>query len=374
MKLFNNKQDEGIVTHIVDRELSSYIQEKHLEHVQKHRKTSQKLSVIKFSELPTTAKISDYISGLTLDYQELVNYCNTRLNGKLHEARGSNEAQNMQDVMEQLQEDIDKKQDEINIVRANFDDQGKCHRAPVRTWQKVLWVLYFLAGFELLSNLEVYGLLGGGILASASIAIISGFIVFYWAHITAKYLHKFKLILWWKQVGFFTLMSIPILVVFSLFSQMRMEYIQMLNPDLETVFSSNSIVLLLTNYLAYCIATYLVFEYRPPEQVRNAYKKYCMDVKEIERLEKEKRAFVEENNALEPRLRQKLLEYKNILLLGQQTENDIQTKLENCFHEFKSELFLLTNGRCNPLFSGKLAKDLPPLQFNYQNIDAQLQS
>ncbi|WP_430410254.1 hypothetical protein [Kordia sp.] len=367
MKLFNKKTDNSAkITTIVDRELSEYIDTKEIEYHNKYQKHAQKLSVLKFNELPKTARITDYITGLVMDFQKLVDYTDQRLNGVLHQAKGKSDTADMEAEAEELDRKVDETQNELNILNAKFDADAKKHKSTIRRWHRVLWILYFLAGFELLANMEIYNMLGGGILASISIAIISGIVVFWWAHLTAKLIHRFGDSNWRKQLGIFSLMSIPIFVIFYLFSAMRVMYLLALSPEMQDVYSSNPIVPTLINFFAYLIATYLVFEYRPNVAVKNAYSKYCDDLKSIEEAQQKRDTYLTEKNSLEPKLRQKLLDYHNLQLLGQQIEQDISTRMLACFHEFKSELHLLSNGKCANLFSTD-AEDVPALKLNYQN-------
>lgn len=375
MKLFKKRaKNELLVTRYIDADLSEHIEKMDSLFVAKHLKTAQQLSVLKFDQIPEKASIKDYIQGLVLDYQKLVDYCNNRLNGKLQEARQVSEIADMKATASDITRQINETEDALAIVKAKFDDKAKQHKATIKKWQWVLIVLYFLAGFELVANMGAYSLLGGGMLASASVAIISGIVVFYWAHITPNMVLRFGGNNWKKQAFIFTLMAIPIGIIFYFFSAMRIDYLLKINPDMKGVFSGNPLVPTMVNFFAYLIATYLVFEFRPTETVRNLYKKYTDDLKEIELLTAKRSDLIATGNLLEPELRKRLLDYKNILLLGQQTEQDIETRMFACFHEFKTELFIRTNGKCTSLFTNDITKDLAPLKLNYQDINHKIET
>ncbi|WP_160130618.1 hypothetical protein [Kordia antarctica] len=352
----------------MDRELSKHIEEKEIQYVNKYLKYAQKLSVQKFNELPPTARISNYITGLVLDFQKLVDYTDQRLNGSLHQAKGGSDIANMKAEALELDRKIDETQDALNILNARFDSEAKQYKSTIKRWKMVLWILYFLAGFEILANMEIYNMLGGGIVASISIAVISGIVVFYWAHLSNKCIRQFGKGNLKKQSLAGCLMAIPIFVIFYLFSSMRVDYLLALFPNMERIYSGSPIVPTLINFFAYLIATYLVYEYRPSVAVKNAYGKYQADVKSIENLEQKRYAYIAEKNTLEPKLRLRLLDYHNLLLLGKQKEQDITTRMLACFHEFKSELHLLSNGKCAFLFSTD-EEDLPPLKLNYQTMN-----
>lgn len=369
MKRLHKKTDSSsTITAIVDRDLSKHIDEKEIEYVDKYQKYAQKLSVLKFNELKPSACIKDYITGLVLDFQKLVDYTDQRLNGSLHQAKGGSDIADMKAEAEELDRKINESQDQLNILNARFDTDAQKYKPSIKRWKMILWILYFLAGFELVANMEIYSMLGGSIFASASIAIISGIVVFWWAHLSAKFIHRFGNNQWRKQLAVSLILSLPIFLIFYLFSSMRIDYLLALSPEMKGVYSVNPIVPTLINSFAYLIATYLVFEYRPDVTITNAYKQYCNDAKDIKALTLKRDHYIEIKNELEPKLRLRLLDYHNLLLLGKQMEQDISTRMLACFHEFKSELHLLTNGRCAVLFSND-SNDLPPLKLNYQNIN-----
>ncbi len=375
MKLFKKRpENELIVTRYIDTDLSDHIEKMDTQLIVKHLKTAQQLSVLKFGQISEKASIKDYIQGLVLDYQKLVDYCNNRLNGKLQQAREVSEIADMKAQAKDIARQIDETEDTLAVIKAKFDDSAKAYKATLKKWQWVLIVLYFLAGFELVANMGAYSLLGGNILASASIAIISGIVVFYWAHITPKMVLRFGGNNWKKQTLIFIIMALPIGVIFYFFSAMRIDYLLALNPDMKGVFSGNPLVPTMVNFFAYLIATYLVFEFRPTEATRNLYKKYTDDLKEIELLTAKRSDLIATGNLLEPELRKRLLDYKNILLLGQQTEQDIETRMFGCFHSFKTELFIRTNGKCASLFTNDITKDLAPLKLNYQDINHKIKT
>ena len=81
---------------------------------------------------------------------------------------------------------------------------------------------------------------------------------------------------------------------------------------------------------------------------------------------------MEKRKNIAPELGEKLTDHYNIVLLGQQLENEIQTRMEACFENFKMELFMKSNGACSNLFTGDIKKDLPKLKLNYQNINQTL--
>jgi len=366
MKLFKKSKSENTVTNIVDRELSTIIAEQDILLIQKHQQSAQKLSALRFSEIPKTSTIAEFTSTITLDYQKIADTIDNRLNGELQSVKGETDITDMKASYKEVSRKIEETEDTLAVVNAKFDPKGKEHKSAIVAWSRVLLVLYFLGGFELLANLEIYSILGGGILSAAAIAIISGIIVFYWAHITPSIVARFGGNNWKRQVLVFSLMALPIFAIFYLFSMMRVTYLNALNPEMEKVFLSSPLVPTLVNFFAYLVATYLVHEFRPSKQVKKAYKKYKDDLQELKGLQHKREVLITEQQQLEPNLRQRLIDYKNIQLLGKQLEQEVQTRMYSCFHEFKAELYLKTNGKCARLFTQTDA-DLRPLKLNYQH-------
>ena len=372
MKFFKKKADNSApITTIVDRELNTYICEKEIEYVDKYLKYAQKLSVIKFNELDPTSRIKDYIKGLVLDFQKLVDYADQRLNGSVLLTKGIANINATNRDIQQLNQKIDESQDEINILKARLDSDAKKHKPKIKRWATLLWLPYSLTGFELLANIEIYNMLGGSIFSSISIAFISGIVVFWWAHLSGKFIHRFGNQNWRRQLLVSCILSLPIFIIFYLFSSMRIDYLMALSPDMQEVYTSSPLVPTLINGFAYLITTYLVFEYRPTTSIKNAYKRYCNDLQLINVLEKERDRNIQQKKNKEDDLSQKLSDYSNVFLLGKQIEQDISTRMLACFHEFKSELHLLTNGACSVLFSSD-SEDVPPLKFNYQDANEQI--
>jgi len=135
------------------------------------------------------------------------------------------------------------------------------------------------------------------------------------------------------------------------------------------VFVSNPIIPTLINFFGYLIACYLVFTYRPSKTELDAYKKYKKDSKRITELTQQREELIAEQKAQTPALQQKLTEHYNFLLLAQQLEEDVVTCYQGCFQEFRTELYLRTNSKCDPLFTGDISEDLPVLERKYATID-----
>ena len=192
--------------------------------------------------------------------------------------------------------------------------------------------------------------------------------MFWWGHITPKYVIQFGNNNIKRQLLIFSLFATPVFVLFYLFSQMRIDSLLISNPEMASIFVSSPIIPTLINFFGYLIACYLVFTYKPSKEEINIYKKNKSDANEIYKHNQEREHLIEQRNNQIPELQKKLSEHYNFLLLAQQLEADVKNRYEGCFEEFKGELYLRTNSKCATLFSGN-NHDLPPLELNYQNID-----
>ena len=66
MKNFPKKQEQGVFTRIVDKELEAHIVKMDAQYLQEHKTTAQKLSVLDFKSMHKNNKISDFIGLLLL--------------------------------------------------------------------------------------------------------------------------------------------------------------------------------------------------------------------------------------------------------------------------------------------------------------------
>jgi len=368
MSFFKKKKNEHH-TRLIHKELSDTIQQKDTSLITKHLKTAQKIAAMDFKKLKINSKIRDFLGAMKSDYQKLIDKIDQTLAGALNIFQSEHDINNAKDTIADFNRQIKDTDDQLAFLNGKIDQAPEKVIVKVRNWtgQKV-WVLYFLAGFELIANFGVYFLLGGGMLSAISISLISAFVIFWWAHITPKYVTKFGGNSIQRQLLVFTVFATPIFLLFYRFSRMRTDSLVLANPEMADVFVSSPIVPTLINFFGYLIACYLVYNFLPSKEEINAYKKHKLDTKAITDLTEKREQLIQGKNAELPALQQKLKEHYNFLVLAQQLEQEVSTCYEGCFEEFKSELYLRTNSECDMLFTEN-NDDLPKLELKYQTID-----
>ena len=354
---------------LINNELVDYIEKTDNVLVNKHQKTAQRIAVMDFKNFTKQANIKDFLGSMKSDYQRLLNRIDQTLAGALSEFLSLQDIQNSKEVIIDLNRKIKEVEGTLAILKAKIDESSEKLTSKVKDWlhQKV-WILYFLACFELIANFSVYQLLGGGMISAISISLISAIAVFWWGHITPKYVIQFGNNNIKRQLLIFSLFATPIFVLFYLFSQMRIDSLLISNPEMASIFVSSPIIPTLINFFGYLIACYLVFTYKPSKEEINIYKKNKSDANEIYKHNQERETIIQKRNNQIPELQKKLTDHYNFLLLAQQLEIDVKNRYEGCFEEFKGELFLRTNSKCAVLFSNN-ENDLPQLELNYQTID-----
>lgn len=369
MKHLFTKNTEPKHYRLINTELINFIETNDVVLVNKHQKTAQRVASMDFKNFTKESKIKDFLGTMKSDYQRLIVKIDQTLAGALSEFKSSQDIQNAKEVIADLSRKIKEIENTLVILKGKVDESSEKLTSKVENWiyQKV-WILYFLAGFELIANYSVYQLLGGGVVAAVSISLISAIAIFWWGHLTPKYVVKYGMSNPKKQLLLFILFATPVIVLFYLFSQMRIDSLLISNPNMASVFVSSPLTPTLINFFGYLIACYLVHNYRPSKEEINAYKKNRREAKEISKLNTEREQLIEKRNNQIPELQKKLTEHYNFLLLAQQLEIDVKNRYEGCFEEFKGELYLRTNSKCAVLFSGN-QYDLPSLELNYQSID-----
>jgi len=369
MKLFK-KKDAPTRTQLAHKELSEDIKKTDASLVIKHKKTAQQIASMDFSKLKKGTKIRDLIGSMKSDYKRLIDKIDQALAGALSIFQSRKDIENAKSAIEEYDRKISETDDQLALHKGKIDEASDALVSKCKGWLNgKLWVLYFLAGIELISNYSVYQLLGGSAISAIAISIISCFIIFWWAHITPKYVIQLGRDNPRRQLLIFLLFATPIFVLFYLFSQLRIQSLILANPEMADVFVSNPIIPTLINFFGYLIACYLVFTYRPSKTELDAYKKYKKDSKRITELTQQREELIAEQKAQTPALQQKLTEHYNFLLLAQQLEEDVVTCYQGCFQEFRTELYLRTNSKCDPLFTGDISEDLPVLERKYATID-----
>lgn len=369
MKLL--KKSSEPITVLIDAELSKYITEKNIEYRQKHLHTATKLSVLDFKAMPESTRIGSFIGSLVTDYQHLVDHVNTRLSGDIQKLKGQSHISDTEDELSDIQRQVTELDNRLAPLKGKFDDRGKRFKTVVRRWNWLFQpVLIFISSMELIANFDALSTLGGSKISSLGIAILTGISIYWYAHFTPEKIKRYAKDNIKKQVLLFLIFLIPIVAIFYIFSSMRMQYMQALHPELEGAFNGNPMVFTIINAFAYTISCWIIWAYKPNRDVILEYKRYQSDLREMSILEKEKEMLLQRQALLQPNLRGKLTDRFHVLLLGRQKEDEILTCMRGCFEEFKMELFLKTNGACAMLFSGHIENDLPPLKFNYQDINA----
>ena len=367
-RIFSKKKKDGTRTILAHQELSKEIQTTDAVLLIKHKKTAQQLANLDFKNIAKGTRIKSFLGSLKSDYQKLVDKIDKTLAGKLSVFQSIKDIDEAKKIIKDLNRKILEVVDKLVLLKGKLDEASQKLKAKVKTWthQKV-WILYFLAVFELVANFGVYQLLGGSAISAIAISILSAFVVFWWGHITPKYVVKFGGNNLKKQLLLFVLFASPIFLLFYMFSSMRIQSLLIANPEMADVFVSSPIIPTLINFFGYLISCYLVYNFRPSKQEMDLYKKYLLDTKEIEELEKEREILIQQKNNEVTTLQNKLTEHYNFLVLAGQLETEVNTHYKGNFEEFKAELYLRTNSKCDVLFTSK--DDLPPLELQYQNID-----
>ncbi len=369
MKFFK-KSDPAHRTQIVHTELSTDIKKTDATLITKHKKTAQQIAAMDFSKLKKGTKIRDFIGSMKSDYKRLIDKIDQALAGALSVFQSKKDIDNAKAVIEDYDRKITETDDKLALYKGKIEEAFEEIVSRCKGWLGAkVWALYFLAGVELVSNYTVYQLLGGSALSAIAISVISAFIIFWWGHITPKYVVQLGRDNPKRQLLVFLLFATPIFVLFYLFSKLRIQSLIIANPEMADVFVSSPMVPTMINFFGYLIACYLVFVYRPSKAELDAYKKYKNDTKRIKQFTAQRETLIKERNAQIPELQKKLTEHYNFLLLAQQLEEDVVTCYQGCFQEFRTELYLRTNSKCDPLFTGDITKDLPILERKYEHID-----
>ena len=191
MKNLLNKQEQGVFTRIVDKELEEHIIKMDSQFLQTHKATAQKLSVLDFKSMHKNNKISDFIGGITKDYQKLIDFCHTKLNRDIHTHKKEMHIADKDENKTDIDRKVKTIEDTLNPLKGNFSTTGKEYEPIVKKYQKILWVLYFIAAIELIANFEIFSTLGGGIISSVGIAILTAICIFWYAHFTPKMVVKY---------------------------------------------------------------------------------------------------------------------------------------------------------------------------------------
>lgn len=371
--LFNtlfSKQSSNKYSRLVHKDLSKEIQTTCIELIKKHQKTAQRVSTTDFTSLKKGTSIQDLLGSMRPDFQKLIDKIDQVLAGALSVFQSATEISNAKAAANEFSRKIREVSDALSVLRGKLNEESEKLAAKVSRWnRRIVWVLYFLAGFELIANYGVYQLLGGGILSALAISTLSALVIFWWGHLTPKYVLQFGGSNYKRQLLVFLLLATPIFVMFFLFSQIRISALLLANPSMKNVLVSSPIVPTLINFCGYLIACYLVYTYRPTKKELEDYKKYRLDLLEIQKLSDNREQLINQRSTLVPELKEKLTNHYNFLVLAGQLEREVQTNYHGCFLEFKSELYLRTTSKCDMLFSGELHQDLPPLDLKYQNIN-----
>lgn len=371
MKIFRKTQKPKTRTRLINEELSETIKSTDSLLIAKHLKQAQKLAQMDFSKLKESTNIKSFLGGMKSDYQKLIDKVDQTLAGPLSEFQSTQDIEEAKTNLADLKRKLNEIENKLSYFKAKFDENAEELKAKVKGWlHGKLILLYVIAGFEVIANYGIYFLLGGGFLSAIAISFISALILFWWAHLTPKYVRKFGGKSHRKQLLVFSLLALPILGLSYGFSSLRITSLIAENPEMADVFISSPLVPTLINFFGYLVACYIVFTYKPTKKEIDTYKKHKQESKAISDLESQRADVLEQINNLRPELQQKLRDHYNFLLLGQQMEDEVQTLYEGCYEELKSDLYLRTNSDCDPIFNGK-DKDLPPLKLRYQTINPQ---
>lgn len=365
----HRKSGHAPFTLMVDKELKAHIEKADGELIHKHKtQTSQKLSVLEFHQLPSSARISDFIGELVMDYQKLIDYTNAKIAGEVQRLKSQSHVADNKDSEKQIERERNKLLSAVNPLIGSYDDSAKKYRPAIVKWRWMILLLVGISIAELLTNIEIISTLGGGFATNLGIGVLTSVCVYWWAHISPTKVRQWGGDTIRRQVFIFLLLLIPVVTVFTVFALLRIQYLQILDPG-GANFSTSPLPFIFINTFAYLISFWIVWMYRPAKQVIEHYRKYRRDTKQIATLNGELESLQQKQDALPGQLREQLTDRYGILLLGKNTEDEIESRMKSCYEQFKAELYLKTNGRCAALFTGKLSKDLPKLHRNYQDIN-----
>jgi|GEM_PF-3113600 len=370
----HKKSSSAPFTIMVDKELETHIEKTDRELVHKHKtKTSQKLSVLEFDKLPASARISDFIGELVMDYQKLIDHTNGKIAGEVQRLKSQSHIAENKDSDKQLSRKRKKLLSVLNPLIGSYDDSAKKYRPAIIKWQWMIVLLVGISFAELLTNIEIIATLGGGFATNLGIGLLTSICVYWWAHISPTKVRQWGGDNTKRQVLVFLLLLLPVVAVFTVLALLRIQYLQILDPN-GTSFNTSPLPFIFINTFAYLISFWIVWMYRPAKQILESYRKYRRDTKRINTLNNALESLQQKQDALPGALREQLTDRYAILLLGKNTEDEIESRMKSCYEQFKAELYLKTNGRCAPLFTGKLPKDLPQLHRNYKDISAEFEN
>ena len=360
-------------TRIVDKDLLRQVEETDLSLVKKHTTvTVKRLAAMDFKSLPATAKVADFIGGLRSDYQQLVDYTNSKINGISQRVKGQSHISESSELEETVESQLEAKEQELKYANATLNESAKASVPAVLRW---LWImipmLVLITGAEIFVSVEVFSVIGGNFFTNVSLACLTGICTYWYAHFAPD-----KVRIWGKnklkrQLIAFLLLLIPIATLYVVLAGVRLHYMEaMLDDELKEVFALSPYFFVIINLFAYLIAFWIVWSYKPTSAVILGYKKYKRDLKAIRKISKEKKVLEAQKMAIPVDLREKLLDRLGIIQLRSTTEDQIVSHYEACYEAFKMELYLRTNGACAKLFTGDIKQDLPPLKMlNYQNVE-----
>jgi len=369
MKTLFKTQKPKTRTRLINEELSETIKSTDSLLIAKHLKQAQKLAQMDFSKLKEKTSIKSFLGGMKSDYQKLVDKIDQTLAGPLSEFQSNQDIEEAKIKLVEINDKIKEIETKLSYFKAKLNEDFDKLKARVEGWlNRKLIILYIISGLEVVGNYSIFFLFGGGLFSALAISIISAVVLFWWAHVTPRYVKKLGGESNWKQVLLFLVFSLPVLVLVYFLADVRVLSLIAENPEMENVYVTNPILLILINFLGYLVSCFIVYLYKPNKNDIESFKKHKSDTKIILNFENQREALIERRSALRPELQQRLRDHYNFLLLGNQLENEVVTSYEGCYDEFKYELYLRTNSDCDPLFKGK-EEDLPPLRLRYQNID-----
>lgn len=370
MRPFQKNRIDNDLSQIVDTDLSTFIEKKATEYTAKHIQTAQKLATLDFKGMPKTTSIKDFLGAKRADFQFLVDHIEKSCNGGLQKVKGQSHISKASEDDLDINRKIESLDLKLTPLKGKLDESGKKLKPEVRNWFYVfIPLLIFIGGIELIGNFDVFSSLGGSMISSIGIAVLTLACTFWYAHFIPDKIRRYVPNSAKKQVILFTLSIIPIAVVYYYFSSQRIAFLLAMNPDLEGVISSSPWVFTVINCFAYVISCWIIWAYKPSKETILAYKKYRNDTSEIKKLEIEREQLCQQKTELPSNLRGKLTKHYNVLILGKQFEQEVVTRYHRCFEEMKMELYMRTNGACAPLFTGNINQDLPPLQLNFSDKD-----
>lgn len=352
-------------TRITDDKLSAYIKEQDDLIRAKHiKETAQKIGAVENDVVVKKKTLLPMLGIMAPDYNALIDVVDQKYQGEMEREHAKNDLETKALEDREFKEKHDALHKELTSKKAKLNEGAEKFGPEIRAWYPKLWILYIIAGSEVLLNFQAFSMLGGSILTSIGAAVLSAVLIFWYSHLVPDLIEKYAGDNGRKQIFLFLLSLIPIAILFYTFGIIRQSYMASLNPNQP--FMLSPFIPLIINTFAYIICYWLIKQFRPSKKKRIEYSNYKKDKGVIDQLVQNIKQVENTKKQSDEAFRKKQLERKSILLLAHQLEEEIATKYEGCYDALKMEL-IIRNANLIPVFGDISFKDLPTLKRNYSS-------